>query len=488
MMRRCVFLVLLVLMFSHAQADQIDTWLAEVGKLRDRVSEFIRTTRREIENRFFANTPATASSAVLSLDTRTPTMQRLERNSLLRLRSERQALSAKRQPVVLKTGYQDYRCIIHAHCYLSHDSNGTIEEITAAAKQVGIDAIFMSDHIQEKDVVAEGPRGEKDGVLFVPGSENRNFLLYPADYKLPDLSLSNQGLIDAVRKTGGQVFVAHPEGLQDWGLQNLTGMEIYNIHVDFMDEAQLYAALQPKDSAGYAKLLSLLDAMNAYPHEAFAALYDYPKAFLERYDQMVAQKPFTAIAANDSHQNVGFVVKGAPDGKYRVEDALGELITELDSKQTPALKLLFGEPVPDKILLKRQLDPYPVSFHYVSTHVLAKERTERALRDALTAGRTYVAFDWIADTTGAAFVLKEGQKTYTLGDTMQWKSGMQLEAEVPLEATLRLMKDGQEVLKTQGRVLKYEVKEPGNYRLEAFVTLCDEPRAWILTGAIRVQR
>lgn len=479
-------LSLIVVIFCMATADaQVADWLADLDRWRVGIGRWLDNARDYIDN-LLKPSANRQEKPMPGLETRIPTLQRLDRAHLQRVREEAEAYRKSLQPVNLKTGFNDYRCVLHAHSYLSHDSRGTIEEIAAAAKQVGVQAIFMSDHPQEKDVVAEGARGVINDVLFVPGSEARGFLLYPGNGKMPSLNVSNHQLADAVKASRGMVFIAHPEEPQDWSIESLTGMEIYNTHTDVNDETDLLKTLQPKDSAGYGKLLALLNNFQDYPQESFSSLYDHPKDLLVRYDQMCKTRSFTAIAANDSHQNTGFVVVGTSDGRYRVEDPLGEEITILDPTNNNALKLLFGEPQPGKVLFKRQLDPYSVSLGYVNTHVLARARTERSLRDSLAKGRTYIAFDWIADATGTAFLLKSGSKTYTLGDTVKFRQGMRLWAEVPLNGFMRLMKDGSEVRQVKGRSLEFEVQGAGIYRLEVYLPLGGELRGWIFTGAIRI--
>lgn len=477
---------LITLIFCTATANaQITDWMADLDRLRVEIGRWIDSARVYIDN-LMSPSKTQQINPLPPFEHRLPTLQRLERAHLQRVREETQAYRNALQPVSLKTGFRDWRCVLHAHSYLSHDSRGTIEEIAAAAKQVGVQAIFISDHPQEKDVVAEGAKGMINDVLFVPGSETRGFLLYPGNGKMPPLNVSDRQLADAVKASRGMVFIAHPEEPHDWSIASLTGMEIYNTHTDVNDEADLLRTLQPKDTTGYTQLLVLLNNFQDYPQESFSSLYDHPYDLLKRYDEMCKTRPFTAIAANDSHQNTGFVVVGTQDGKYRIEDPLGEEITTLDLANNSALKLLFGEPQPGKMLFKRQLDPYPVSLGYVSTHILARERSERSLRDALAKGRTYIAFDWIADATGTAFLLKSGSKTYTLGDTVQFKPGMKLQAEVPLNGFMRLMKDGKEIKQSIGRRLDFEVHGAGIYRLEVYLPLGGELRGWIFTGAIRI--
>src|SRR5262249_17989106 len=163
-------------------------------------------------------------------------------------------------------------------------------------------------------------------------------------------------------QTGGKIFVAHPEEHKDWSLKGLSGTEIYNTHADFKDEAELISVFRPRNQAGYAKLLALLNAFKAYPQECFAALFDPPLDNLATFEARAKDGPRAAIAGNDYHQNTGFVLRGEADGQIAVEDPLGEKIGMLDANKTPTLKTLFGEPVPGKELFRRVLDPYPVSF------------------------------------------------------------------------------------------------------------------------------
>lgn len=432
-----------------------------------------------------AQAPAGSSAQPL----RVPTLQRLERGYLQRVRDDVAGLVKLRVSIAEAGPLHDWHCVLHCHCYQSHDSRGLIADIAAAAKSDGIDCIFMSDHPRDTyDVVAKGPHDVVDGVLFVPGSEADGFLVYPGDYRLPKLAVGEQPLIDEVKQSAGMIFIAHPEEHTDWKLHDLTGMEIYNTHADFKDETALMAALQPKNSAGFGQLLKLLNSMKEFPREAFAAIFDPQPDNLAHYDLMSKTHTLAAIAGNDSHQNVGFVVKGTADGKYQLEDALGEKIALLDPEKTPILKLVFGEPVAGHELFRRQLDAYAVSLGYVSTHILAPQRTEASLRKSLAEGRTYVAFDWIADPRGTSFTLSGADlpSPLTLGDTETYKPGLALKYRTPLPAHTRLMCDGKEVATTTTDSLEYTVTGPGIYRVESSLVVAGETRAWIYTGAIRI--
>ena len=55
------------------------------------------------------------------------------------------------------------------------------------------------------------------------------------------------------------------------------------------------------------------------------------------------------------------------------------------------------------MVARPDLDPYYRSFQNVSTHILAPELTEPAIREALRHGHAYVCHDWMCDPTGFQF-------------------------------------------------------------------------------------
>jgi len=414
-------------------------------------------------------------------------MARLERERLARAEADAAAQAAHRRPVPVRLGLNDYRCVMHAHSDLSHDSRGTSAEIAAAAREAGVEAVFLTNHPQDRlDVVERGPRGRIGGVLFVPGAETRGFLAFPGDGRLPGPGLSDREFAQAVRRSGGLVFAAHPEERADWDVPALNGMEVYNTHADFQEEAELLKGLRPRDSQGWARLFGLLEAFRLHPQAAFAALADRPAENLRRYDLQCAVGPFTAVAANDSHQNTGFVVRGGADGRLVVEDPLGERLGELDPAHTPAARLLFGEPAPGREALRRVLDPYVVSFRHVSTHVLADAAAERSLRRALALGRTYVAFDWMGDPSGTVFRAFRGRESHPPGARVRGGGGLRLQAALPLPARVRILRDGAVVEEREAALVEAPGDSPGVYRMEADLRIGGEWRPWILTGAIRV--
>src|SRR5438045_5680066 len=90
------------------------------------------------------------------------------------------------------------------------------------------------------------------------------------------------------------------------------------------------------------------------------------------WDKQLSTHPFTGIAANDSHKNQTF--NGVT------------------------------------------FDPYEVSFRSVSTHILARELSDTAVRDSLRKGHAYVAHDWLCDPAGFSFKASNNNGVYDIGD------------------------------------------------------------------------
>ncbi|MEX2016585.1 MAG: hypothetical protein WD873_08070, partial [Candidatus Hydrogenedentales bacterium] len=151
---------------------------------------------------------------------------------------------------------------------------------------------------------------------------------------------------------------------------------------------------------------------------------------------------------------------------------------------------------PGDVLVKLDFDPYVFSFHNVSTHILASELTEQAVREALAAGHAYVAHDWMADPTGSKFYASRGagqleslEPLAIMGDEVEAGENLWLNAEFPVNALIRLLKDGKEITRTREPVLAHRqpVTEPGVYRVEAWLQVEDEKRLWVYTNPIYVR-
>jgi hypothetical protein len=257
-------------------------------------------------------------------------------------------------------------------------------------------------------------------------------------------------------------------------------MEIYNTHAD-AEDSHSPGIPSMQEPGGLARWLALVEAAQRYPRELFASIFDPPTANLAVWDRLTRSRRVVGFAGNDSHQNVGVSIRGAEEDRLEIVDALGKTLARPLARDIP---LLFGAtPIPGQPLLKLQLDPYDLSLGYVSTHLLVRSVTEANCFDALTAGRCYVAFDWLADPTGFLFTGTAGRRRLEMGEEAR-ASRATLLVRTPIPADLRLLRDGEKAARSTGTRLRYDARRPGAYRVEAWVTVAGEPRPWIYSNPI----
>lgn len=401
------------------------------------------------------------------------------------------ALAKERRSLPPPPGYKDIRAILHLHSAFSHDSRGKIEEIAAAAKKAGVEALLFTEHPADHyDFVKDGHRGLRDGILLIPGAETTGFLAYPKSSIKGLETSSPQEFADLVRRTGGRIFLCHLEERMDWNIAGLTGSEIYNTHADVKEERRLMGSL-----ASPITWLTLLPAVQRYPQEAYAALQKYPADYLRRFDELCQKTPHAGVAGNDAHQNIGIVFRRGGGTKVKVEDALGKRLFELDGAKIPALASKMEGTKEGDVVLAIRLDPYEVAFRYVSTHLFARELSEDAVWEALEHGRAYVAFDWMAEATGFCFWAESAEGRRELGSRGPRTADLVLRGQSPLPGKWRLLHvppgSGPAKLvieKANASEIQLADLAPGHYRAEVWLTLAGEERPWILSNPIYVSK
>jgi hypothetical protein len=409
----------------------------------------------------------------------------LDRLQVERLEAVRQSIDEfrKQRRTIPRDGmFQEHRANLHVHSHWSHDSVGTVEEIVAAAKIVGTSVLMFSEHPADHyDFFTDGHQGVKDGVLMIPGAEMQGFLAYPTLSLRGVTSKSPQELADLIRGREGQLFVSHPEERMDWAIQGVTGMEIYNTHADFKDEKKMIAALKNP-----FRMIQLADLIKKYPQECFASLHNYPTDYLKRWDELTQLAPHTGVSANDAHQNVGFAIRWKEDNQGQLEDALGEKLLDLDLSVLPDADSLKENKQPGDTIFSMYLDRYENSLRHVATHLLLQDFTAQAVRDCLDEGRAFVAFDWIADSTGFDFAATKDSVRYEMGSQTTVAEDLTLQAMAPLDVHWRLIHNGVVVSESDGGQLISKVTRAGVYRCEAWLNVAGEPTIWILSNPIYV--
>jgi len=426
-----------------------------------------------------------------------------EHSSLTRLKVER--LEATRQdvqrlwssrtdldtlsPTYTDLGLQDFRATFHTHAGDSSHTGGTPEEFLEAAKSVGLDIAFLSDHYRPPRDFMDSWRGLRDGVLFIPGSESSGFLLHPDSSVVEWMRSGTDTMKSRVATGTGMLFLSHAEDNVSETLEHATGMEIYNRHFDAKDDMSILFSIAQQITQP-EKARALLELVAKYPDEFFGVQQDYPKFYLDRWDAETLTRRVVGIGANDCHHNNILILKK----KDSTTALLGTNIDDdnemrtINAANNPGL-LSMMEGKPDgEILVALDMDPYPVAINNMSTHIFAKELTEPAVRKAVAAGHVYVSHDWLCDPEGFFFWVEENKQSVgIMGDEISFQKKLVLKAQIPLNTHIRLLRNGEVVKDTNTADFSFKVKEPGVYRLEAWVATDGEERPWIYSNPIYIR-
>ena len=337
-------------------------------------------------------------------------------------------------------GLTDFKGVIHAHTYLSHDSQGRPEELINAARKAGLHFLMTTDH-NSRRIFTEGIHGRFGELLVIRGAEigkgsdhfgNQYLLAINIKEFIDGQSLGLQQIIDEIHNQGGLAFVAHPWRFQEWDVRGLDGMEVY----DIADSVYAQAWKAPWMA------MQVLSSWDDYPEEVFVRILSRPGYSLRRWDQLTKARRLVGIAGNDAHQNL----------------------------------MVFG----------RQLDPYPIDFKFVQTHVLGPVLEETALLRALRAGHAYLSFGILADATGFQFYASDKTLIGIMGDEVPYASGLTLSVQAPQKGLISLYQNGQVVHQSASTRLDYPVKGKGVYRVEVTLQIGTNRFPWILSNPIYV--
>jgi hypothetical protein len=332
-------------------------------------------------------------------------------------------------------GFWDLRGQVHCHSYLSHDSRGTLAQIAEAARATRTDFVVMTDH-QTPDSIPKGWRGWYRGVLFVVGAEinfeRGSLLVFPLRRYLSTHG-SLRMLVARAHAQGALVFVAHPEKFARWddvARVGIDGSELFNLHA----QATAASKLEVLALGLLAPVRALLALLVSRPDDNFRTL-----AVRWRSQRL------PVIAGGDAHENVK----------------------------------LFGP-------LGGTVTTYEQVFRTVCNHVLARERTEEAVVEALREGRSYLAFELEQDASGFEFTARlpgtdeGGGHELLLGEAGPWRPGTRLRARTPRAAELVLRRDGTVVARARGTELTHPAPGPGAYWIEASL----DGAPWIVSNPI----
>jgi len=346
---------------------------------------------------------------------------------------------------------------LHMHTRYS-DGSGTHKDIAAAALKSPVDVVIVTDH----NILVQGFEGyykEKNKkVLMLIGEEvhdqardpQKNHLLaFGAGRELATFAENPQRLIDQVRDAGGLSFLAHPDdpaapafketdiSWEDWSVQNYTGIELWNAL------SELKTLVPTKLQGAFYALFPALVAHQPIP------------STVAKWDELLAQgRRVVAIGGSDAH----------------------------------ALHLSLGP-------ISRVIYPYEFHFRTVNTHVLLAESLsgdvsvdKKLSYEAMAEGHCFVGYDLPAPTRGFTFTAQGLEKTAIMGDELPAKNGVTLQAKLPSQAEMRLLKDGQVIQTWKNKLSGTHITtEPGVYRIEAYRKYLGKLRGWIYSNPIYVR-
>lgn len=346
---------------------------------------------------------------------------------------------------------------LHMHTTYS-DGTGTHTELAEAAIQAGLDAIIVTDHNIWVRGVEKYYQREDQKVLLLVGEEvhdqtrdpqKNHLLVFGAEREMSQYAPNPQNLLNQVADSGGYSFLAHPVdpeaprfGQADlswvsWDIEGFTGIELWNSMTEFKSLL-----------TGYGPAIKYAFNFDQVAHGPF------PET-LKLWDKLLSKgKPVVAVGGSDAHKMKG---------------SLGPI--------------------------QRDLFPYEKHFQAINTHLLLPEPLQgsvspdkQAIYQALAAGHAFIGYDLPAPTRGFRFSAHSANKTHIMGDTVDGSQPITLQIKLPQAAECLLLKDGEVIHTSRKRVsIIHRVKEPGVYRIEAYIEYKGKRRGWIFSNPIYVR-
>ena len=377
------------------------------------------------------------------------------------------------------TALNVYRGVMHLHSYLSHDSEGTLLDLIPAAKNNGIEFMFLTDHPRYAlDTFPRGYNGIYDGVLIEPGSEKHGYVVWPMDSVVIDLKTNPDTIAKNIVENGGIVFFSHTEEKRNWGNPYYQGMEIYNFHTDTKDET-----LAPQ-------IFNFLVNGNKYRIWALREMFDEQTRILARWDSLNIGRKMVGFSAVDSHENQNIRARYTPDGRV---EWIGPNANVIDTAKVSIWnKWMFHTPDKSGWIFRFMIDTYNEGFDYITNYVFAENLSTPSLAEHIKKGHLYTAFKTLGDAKGFNFYAtgKDGKLAGIMGDSISISNLKTLNALTPLPGQYRLIHNGKAIKTTETDAYQLTVSEPfekGFYRVEVHVNIGGLYVPWIYSNPIYVK-
>lgn len=377
-----------------------------------------------------------------------------------------------------KTNLNVYRGVMHLHSYLSHDSEGTLHDLIPAAKNNGIEFIFLTDHPNyQLDTFPRGYNGFYESVLIEPGSEKHGFVIWPLDSMIIDLKTNPDTIAKMVYESGGIVCFSHTEQHRNWGNPYYHGMEIYNFHTDTKDET-----IAPQ-------IFNFLVNGNKYRIWALRQMFDEQTRILARWDSLNMNRKMVGFSAVDTHENQNIRARYTPDGRI---EWVGPNANVIDTVNVSFLNSwMFGEPDENGWVFEWLIDTYNEGFNYITNYVFAENLSSRSIAENFKKGHVYTAFKTLGDAKGFNFYVQNpaGQIEGMMGDSIKISNSKSIHAITPLPGQYRLIHNGKTVKISD--IDGYEFNwtgplEKGAYRVEVHLNINGKYVPWIYSNPVYI--
>lgn len=351
--------------------------------------------------------------------------------------------------------FNEYKGIIHAHTNLGGHSTGTFDELIAAANSNDLDFVLMTEHYTDAfDTSALTLNGVYGKTLFIGGNEvdtadSDRFLMVPGSGEAASFRKgTTTSFLEKTHSENKLAFVTYPERFKSWD-SNFDGIEVFSLHTS------------AKSINPFTGLFDLIWSYPAYPENTLASYFKRPDANLQKFDEISAKRKISLFAGTDAHSNIGFHI--------------------------------FGDDAGNK-LINFKIDPYETIFRLARAHVLIeKDKTinRENLIVALKAGRSFIGFDVLGDSSGFVFAAETTKGTYAMGDDVSLADGVKLKISTPSITRYVIFLNGQKINETADvSDLELNVYEPGTYRVEVYLDSLGAPfdkMPWIISNPIYVR-
>jgi hypothetical protein len=179
-----------------------------------------------------------------------------------------------------------------------------------------------------------------------------------------------------------------------------------------------------------------------------------------------------------------------PEVLHRWDELLasGRPVVAIGGSDAHAMHMSMGP-------IHRVIFPYEFHFKTINTHVFIPDpltgevgTDKKMIYEAIAAGRCFVGYDLPASTRGFTFKAKGLEQSAIMGGTIPVKGGVTLQAHLPSEAEIHMLKDGARVgIWKNSQAGTFTATEPGVYRVEVYRNYLGQRRGWIFSNPIYVR-